>query len=247
MAKPWTTLDVVETEEGRLELRRRDTDDFLIVIDGRVLMSSRAHRSEVEVASLACERLASPRRARILIGGLGMGYTLRAALDGLPEDAEVHVAELNEVVVRWCRGPLASLTDDALRDPRVRVRHGDVSKIIRGTPANGRWSAIILDLYEGPHQTSTDPGDAFYGRGALSSTRAALVDGGVFSVWSEERDRSFEGRLKRAGFQFDHIRSGRGGRRHPVYIATASPDASRASQGGGNGSSPLRRGARRRR
>ena len=139
MAKPWTTLDVVETEEGRLELRQRDTDDFLIVIDGRVLMSSRAHRSEIEVASLACERLASPRRARILIGGLGMGYTLRAALDGLPEDAEVHVAELNEVVVRWCRGPLASLTDDALRDPRVRVRHGDVSKIIRGTPGNGRF------------------------------------------------------------------------------------------------------------
>lgn len=247
MARPWTTLDAVETEEGRLELRQRDTDDFLIVIDGRVLMSSRAHRSEVEVASLACERLVSRSRAKVLIGGLGMGYTLKAALEGLPEDAEVHVAELNEVVVRWCRGPLAPLTDDALRDPRVRVRHGDVSKIIRATPSKGRWSAIILDLYEGPHQASTDPGDAFYGRGALSSTRAALVDGGVFSVWSEERDRSFEGRLKRAGFQFEHVRSGRGGRRHPVYIATASAGTTRAGQGSGDGSSPLRRGARRRR
>ena len=245
MARPWTTLDAVETEEGRLELRQRDTDDFLIVIDGRVLMSSRAHRSEVEVASLACERLVSRSRAKVLIGGLGMGYTLKAALDGLPEDAEVHVAELNEVVVRWCRASRRSRTTPFVIRACVCTR--DVSKIIRGTPANGRWSAIILDLYEGPHQTSTDPGDAFYGRGALSSTRAALVDGGVFSVWSEERDRSFEGRLKRAGFQFDHIRSGRGGRRHPVYIATASPDASRASQGGGNGSSPLRRGARRRR
>ena len=148
MAKPWTTLDAVETKEGRLELRQRDTDDFLIVIDGRVLMSSRAHRSEIEVASLACERLASPRRARILIGGLGMGYTLRAALDGLPEDAEVHVAELNEVVVRWCRGPLASLTDDALRLEKLNAHHEASKAKMVDNIFKRAWRGVSARVFE---------------------------------------------------------------------------------------------------
>ncbi|MGB1700468.1 MAG: spermidine synthase, partial [Nannocystaceae bacterium] len=134
MTKPWTTLARVDTDEGPLELRQRDVDDFLIVVAGRVLMSSKAHRSEVEVATLPCELLRGIPKPRVLIGGLGMGYTLRAALDTCPVDANICVAELNPAVVEWCRGPLAALTDDALSDPRVTVHVGDVAKVIRETP-----------------------------------------------------------------------------------------------------------------
>lgn len=238
MAKPWTTLERVATDEGVLELRQRDRDDFLIVIDGRVLMSSRAHRSEIEVATLALARCGIVPNPRVLIGGLGMAYTLRAALDRLPQDATVVVAELNEAVVRWCEGPLAPLTGCAVADPRVRVELADVADLIKKTERTRRWTAIILDLYEGPHAALGQRNDPIYGAGALGATRHALDEGGVFSVWSEERDAPFERRLTRAGFQFDYLRSGKGGRRHPVYIATTTEQ--RAARDG-SGRSPLRK------
>ncbi len=241
MAKPWTTLACVSTDEGPLELRQRDLDDFLIVVGGRVLMSSRAHRSEIEVASLACQRVRGVVAPRVLIGGLGMGYTLRAALDECPADATVWVAELNADVVAWCRGPLAPLTKDALADPRVRVHVGDVAKLIRETSRSERWDAIILDLYEGPHAASQSTRDPFYGAGALDSTRTALTDRGVFSVWSEERDAHFERRLNKSGFDFEYVRGGRGGRRHPVYIARP---AGRRGSSASHGRHPLHRSER---
>ncbi len=220
MTRPWETLDAVDTEEGRLELRRRgsDGDDFVITVAGRVLMSSMAHLTEVAVAEMACREVMNREKPRVLIGGLGMGYTLRAALDVLPRRARVEVAEINEAVVRWCRGPLAGLTRNALKDPRASVKMEDVAAVI----ARGGYDAIILDLYEGPREAARAEGDPFYGREALKRTREALTPGGLFAVWSEDPDAAFEKRLRAAGFEVDRRKPGKGGPRHAVYLARRS-------------------------
>ena len=215
MTRPWETVDAVETEEGRLELRRRSESDWVITVTGRVLMSSMAHLTEVAVAGMACREVAGRERPRVLIGGLGMGFTLRAALDVLPRRARVVVAEINETVVRWCRGPLAGLTGNALQDHRVSVVLEDVARVI----ASGTFDAIVLDLYEGPREAARAAGDPFYGREALRRTRKALSPGGVFAVWSEDPDPAFEKRLRVAGFDLERRKPGKGGPRHVVYLA----------------------------
>src|SRR5688572_16180019 len=129
MTRPWHTVAKVETREGTLELRQRGDDQFLLVVGGRVLMTSAAHRSEETLATLACRRLAGRRAPRVLIGGLGMGFTVRAALDALPEAAQVLVAELHSQMLEWCRGVLAGLTRGAVLDPRVRVHITDVNRL----------------------------------------------------------------------------------------------------------------------
>ncbi len=217
--KPWQTVERVETPEGRLELRQRGARDFLIMIGGRVLMTSAAHRSEDDLAELACAAMVRRPRPRVLIGGLGMGYTLRAALDQLPPAAEVTVVDLNPVVVDWCRGPLAVLTDHAVTDRRVRVEIGDVAGAIAGAH-RGDYDAILLDLYEGPRplppRAREDP---LYGAPASASAWAALRAGGVLAVWAEEPDRSYPLRLRAAGFTVEvHQGGGRGGRAHVVYL-----------------------------
>src|SRR3972149_5657277 len=118
MTQPWQTIDRIATADGVLELRRRGDNDFLIIINGRVLMNSSANRSEIVLGESACRAVAARGRPRVLIGGLGMGLTLRAALDSLPPNAQVVVAEINPVVVKWCRGPLAGLTGSAVDDRR---------------------------------------------------------------------------------------------------------------------------------
>jgi spermidine synthase len=156
----------------------------------------------------------------VLVGGLGLGFTLRAALDALPTDARVTVAELNEVVVRWCRGPLAVLTDHALEDPRVAVQVADVARVIATAAREHRvYDAILLDLYEGPHEATQGKNDPYYGAAALRTTRAALSGGGILAVWSEEPDKPFEKNLAQVGFQTDRRRAGKGGRRHVIYLA----------------------------
>jgi len=226
MARPWTTLERVTTQEGPLELRRRGDDEFLITVAGRVLMASAAHRSEAFLAAAACSRLAGRPRPRVLIGGLGMGYTLRAALDALPAAARVTVAELTPKVLDWCRGPLAPLTGGAVDDPRVTVQIADVADLIAAAAADGAkpraepWDAILLDLYEGPREASDELGAPFYGRRALATTRAALAPGGVFAVWSEDPDAAFEKRLAASGFQVERRRPRSGGPRHVVYLAS---------------------------
>ncbi len=222
MAKPWRIVDSVDTDEGLLELRQRGETDFLITIADRVLMNSLANRSEVVLSELACALLTGRKKPRVLIGGLGMAYTLRAALDSLPVDAEVTVAELNPLVVDWCRGPLAALTKNAVGDPRVTVRISDVADLILAAATHGggyRYDAIILDLYEGPCESGRERGEYLYGDAALALSAAALLPGGVFAVWSEDPDAAFEHRLANAGFAVDKQRPGRGGRRHVVYIA----------------------------
>lgn len=213
--QPWTTLETVATADGALELRRRADGAFLILIAGRVLMTSNDRRSEQALATLACRGLAAPA-PRVLIGGLGMGYTVRAALDALPAGAEVVVAELTPAIETWCRGTLAPLTGAALDDPRVRVVIDDVARTIADAPA-GSYHAILLDLYEGPHAATQRADDPFYGRAALARTRAALATGGVLAVWSEEPDAAFAQRLATAGFDVATHRLGKP-RRHVVYL-----------------------------
>ena len=216
--KAWQTLERVETPEGRLELRQRGERDFLITIGGRVLMTSAAHRSEDDLAKLACAAMVRRPRPRVLLGGLGMGYTLRAALDHLPPGAEVTVVDLNPVVVEWCRGPLAPLTDSAVADRRVRIEIGDVAGAIAGA-RRGEQDAILLDLYEGPRALPAHARDPLYGAPAVASAWSALRAGGVLAVWAEEPDRAYPVRLRDAGFAVEvHEGGGRGGRAHVVYV-----------------------------
>lgn len=213
MPGPWQTLAREATPEGPLELRRRGRE-LLITVAGRVLMTSAAHRSEEALASLGCAGL--PPRPRVLLGGLGMGFTLRAALAVLPADAEVVVAELTAAVAEWCRGPIAELFGPTLDDPRVRLRIADVAAVIR----DGPWHAILLDLYEGPNAATQTDRDPFYGTAALARARAALRPGGVLAIWSEDPDAAFERRFAAAGFAVTRHRAGRGGRAHIVYLGT---------------------------
>lgn len=213
--KPWKTLATAATDEGPLELRQRGDKEFLLVIGGRILMTSHERTSEERLATLACALLgASPR---ILIGGLGMAYTLRAALDALPTDARIDVAELVPEVEQWCRGPLSVLTNNAVADPRVTIIHGDVSRVIRKV-ASTTYDAILLDLYEGPHAASQRGDDRFYGPGALDRSSRALKAGGVLAVWSEDPDEAFLRRLRGAGYTVTVDRSGTT-RVHVVYLA----------------------------
>ena len=235
MTRPWKTLDSVQTDQGRLDLRRRGETDFLITIGGRVLMNASASLSEIALARLACEPLAGRRRSRVMVGGLGMGITLKAALAHLGPDAEVVVVELNPVMVDWCRGPLAELNARALDDPRVTVVVDDVARQIRlATQKNERrYDAILLDLYEGPGGAHPDLTEPLYGDAALEICRSALSPRGILAVWGEDPDKAFERRLKAARFVVDCQRPGRGGR-HVVYIArkAAGPPKNAAGRRG---------------
>jgi len=221
MTRPWQTIAHVETAEGALELRQRGAQDFLITIAGRVLMTSQARRSEEALATLPLRDRAPAALRDVLVGGLGMGYTLRAALDVLPATARVTVVELNGDVAAWCRGPLAPLTGAAVDDARVTIVVGDVSHHLAHA-ARGTYDAILFDLYEGPHAATQSPDDPLYGPRALGRVRDALRPGGVFAVWSEEADSRFERRLADAGFRVEKHRAGRGGRAHTVYLGYTS-------------------------
>ena len=221
MAQPWQTIDSIVTKDGTLELRQRGERDFLITVGGLVLMNSSAHRSEVALGTMACSHLKDHPVPRVLVAGLGMGYTLRAVLDELPATARVVVGELNPVVLTWCQGPLAELTRGAAADPRVTVAIADVADLIRNAASSGeRFDAVVLDLYTGPHARSHKRDDPLYGSRAIEQTRAALNPGGVFAVWGENYDAGFVERLRSAGFTVTSDRPGRGGLRHVVYVAT---------------------------
>jgi spermidine synthase len=225
--RPWQVLESVKTPEGILELRRRGERDFLMTIAGRVLMTSVHHQSEDVLAVVACAALEKKRRPRVLLGGLGMGYTLRAALDGVPASAVVTVVDLNQKVVDWNRGPLGPLAGFPLKDARVRVVVDNVARVIAKVQAGG-YDAILYDLYEGPHDAINRERHPLYGSEAIQRVGSALAPGGVFAVWSEESDPPFEARLKQNGFTVERHKSGNGGRIHVVYLAR--PDASPAKR-----------------
>jgi len=221
MAQPWQTIERAPTEAGLLELRKRGQRDFLITLNGQVLMNSMANRSEVALGQLACRHLNHATQPLVLVGGLGMGFTLKAVLDTLPAAARVVVAELNPVVLAWCRGPLAALTDHAVADVRVSVEIGDVAQLIHRyakDDALEKLDAVILDLYTGPYVRSHKRDDPLFGSIAINTTRAALKPDGVFAVWGEDYDAGFAKRLATAGFVSTRHRSGRGGSGHVVYL-----------------------------
>jgi spermidine synthase len=213
---PWKALASIATSEGELQLRQRGEREFLITIDGRVLMTSSERSSEEAAATLACQQLQDRKAPRVLIGGLGMAYTVRAALDALPRNARITVAELTPEVETWCRGPLAPLTRGAVLDPRVRVVIEDVARVIERAPP-AHYDGIVLDLYEGPHAASRRENDPFYGRAALLRSLAALAPSGVLAIWSEESNGVFKRRMIDVGFDVTVHHPG-GSRAYVVYL-----------------------------
>ncbi|MFL6856821.1 MAG: spermidine synthase [Allosphingosinicella sp.] len=202
---------------GELRLVRRG-DEYSIMLGAEELMNSRRSGSEAALAALACDALGDRPGPRVLIGGLGLGFTLRAALERLPEDAEVAVAELVPAVVRWARGELAHLHGASLDDKRVRILEQDVAVAI----ADGPWDAILLDVDNGPDGLTLASNDRLYAAEGLAAARHALRPGGVLAVWSAGPDAAFTARLRRAGFRVEahEARSGAGrGARHVVWIA----------------------------
>lgn len=220
MKDEWRTVDDEEVDEGTMLLMQRGEREFVISVDHLTLMTSESNLSELELGRVPCERLENRTNPRVLLAGLGMGYTLRAALDALPEGAQIEVAELNTVIAYWCRGPMGILTDHALDDPRVELRFGDVAEsICRAVDSQEGYDAIILDLYQGTFDANDDSGHPHYGRKALERTRGALVRGGIFAVWTEECDQGFEERLRSVGFEFETLSPELEGPQHVVYLA----------------------------
>jgi spermidine synthase len=202
-----------------LRLMRRG-DEFAIMADTIELMNNRRSGSEVALAAMTCARLRDRPRARILIGGLGMGFTLRAALEGLGPEAQVVVAELVPAVVEWNRGPLGEHAGHPLRDERVTVQEVDVALVLRegGRP----WDAILLDVDNGPEGLTKTGNDWLYSKAGLNVSYQALRPKGVLAVWSAGSDRAFTKRLGKAGFQVEEVpvRAHRGkGSRHLIWIA----------------------------
>lgn len=218
--RPWTLIDSVATDEGALELRQRGERDFLITVGGRVLMTSMITRSELTLAERGCSVVANLPAPRVLIGGLGLGFTLQAALAALPKAAQVTVAELNSRVIDWCRGPARTAANGAAHDTRVQFIVGDVTEEIARAAEreSGRYDAILWDLYVGPSDGPRAANDPLYGTRSLRRTYAALRPGGVFGVWGEGRSSSFEARLRHVGFVQELIRTKGGGLHHVVFL-----------------------------
>jgi spermidine synthase len=219
---PWVHLDTVAIpgEQDALRLMQRG-DEFSIRIGTIELMNNRLRGSEEALATLTCARLHDRPRARVLIGGLGMGFTLRAALDGLGAEASIVVAELVPAVAAWARGPLAKLFAGSLDDPRVELRLEDVSRSIQSGPA--QYDAILLDVDNGPEGLTRRANDRLYDMWGLRRARYALRSDGVLAVWSGGPDRKFKARLQRSGFAVDEVRvhaNGSSGRRHVLWLAT---------------------------
>ena len=219
--KPWELLGRTSTPDGvELALTRRDRE-YVILAAGKSLMSSRMHGSEEALATLACRALRRREEPAVLVGGLGMGYTLRAALDLLAVDATVGVAELVPAVVEWNRGPLGPLAGHPLSDRRVRVEVGDVGAILRAS--RDRFDAVLLDVDNGPAAFTASGNDGLYADRGLAAARVALKVGGVLAVWSAWDNRRFEQRLRYGRFEVEvervRGRLKRGGPRHTIFLA----------------------------
>lgn len=219
---PWLLLDTASVPGGgELRLWRRGSE-FSIRSGQNELMSSRVSGSEQALASITCALIKTRKRPTILIGGLGMGFTLRAALAELGAEAEVVVAELVPAVMAWARGPMADIFGTSLTDPRVSIREADVGDLFRS--ARSRFDAIILDVDNGPEALTRNANDALYDASGLKAARTALRPGGILALWSSGPDPGFTRRLRSAGFSVD-VRSvrangARGGARHVIWIAT---------------------------
>ena len=222
---PWTCLATADAPGGgTIRLLRRGAETSIRLGDGNELMNDRLGGSEAALARLALEAAAGLARPRILIGGLGMGFTLRAALAVLPPGARVVVSEIVAALPGWAGAHMADLFDGCLEDPRVTVRIGDVADEIAG---GGPWDAILLDVDNGPGGVTRAGNCGLYDDRGLAAARSALAPGGTLAVWSAGLDRAFAARLARAGLSVrEHAvraRGGRRGARHVIWIARRAP------------------------
>lgn len=237
---PWIPLDTAEMPGGgELRLKRRGTE-FSIMLGTIELMNSRLSGSEEALATMTAERLSGRKKPKILIGGLGMGFTLRAALQAFGADAEITVAELVPAVVAWARGLMAEVFGGCLDDPRVKIHVGDVGPLIASQKA--AYDAILLDVDNGPEGLTRTDNDAIYALSGLAAAGKALTPGGVLAVWSQGPDASFSRRLKQAGFTVDEVkvrasRSKRGAR-HVIWFATPPAQATRPARAKGPAAKP---------
>ena len=221
---PWTCLAAatVPDDGGELRLMRRG-EEYSIMSGSIELMNSRLSGSEEALATLVSGRLQDRPSPRVLIGGFGMGFTLRAALASFGAEAEVTVAELVPAVLAWARGPMAHLSGDCLDDPRVRLLETDVARLIGA--AQGAYDAILLDVDNGPEGLSRAANDRLYDQAGLDAARRALRPGGILAVWSSSPSPVFSQRLRKAGYRVEEHRvrarsSGRGGR-HMIWLAAS--------------------------
>jgi spermidine synthase len=220
---PWSLLETAQVPGGGGEIRLMQRGaDFSIMLGETELMGSRLSGSEEALATITCERIRVRERPRVLIGGLGMGFTLRAALGALGTEAQITVAELVPAVVAWARGPMAAMFGNSLTDARVSLREADVGQLIER--ASSSYDAILLDVDNGPKALTRDANDRLYNLQGLSAAHTALRPGGVLAVWSSGPDTGFSRRLRAIGFGVEEVRArangARGGARHHIWIAT---------------------------
>ena len=222
---PWKLLDRAPTPGNgeELYLYQRDTE-FSIKSGNKELMNSRIYGVEDALAKLACEKITKHPRARVLIGGLGMGYTVRSVLNELGAKAQVIVAELVPAVVKWNRGFLTGLASSPLEDNRVTLHEVDVAQMIKA--AKNTYNAILLDVDNGPQALTQKDNDWLYSLEGLNTAFAALRPKGVLAIWSSGPDPAFAHRLRKAGFEVDEVRVrargrglGRGGAHHIIWTA----------------------------
>jgi spermidine synthase len=219
--KPLELVATAKAPDGdELRLMRRG-EDFMIVLDRNELMNSRMSGSEEALATMTAERLGGRAGQRWLIGGYGMGFTLRAALGVLGPDARLTVAELVPEIIAWARGPMAGLASGCLEDPRVTLRMEDVADSIGH--ARGTFDAILLDVDNGPDGLVRQSNGRLYTPGGLAAAKAALKPGGVLAVWSAAKDPVFSNRLRKAGYSVDEVqvraRSNGKGAKHTIWFA----------------------------
>lgn len=219
----WVKIDTARVPGTDVELRlMRRGAEFSIMLGSDELMNSRLSGSEAALATLAARKIEKIAGPHVLIGGLGMGFTLRAALAVLGSKAHIVVAELVPAVVAWARGPMAEIFGNSLNDPRVDIREMDVAQVIQTHP--GTFDAILLDVDNGPEGLTRKANDALYDVPGLKRIRAALRRDGVFAVWSSGPNPKFSKRLGQAGFAVNEVAvraTGSGsGARHVIWIAT---------------------------
>jgi len=221
----WTQLGEapIPGTDQSLSLHQGKDDFFIKISGGGELMSTRKHGSEDALGSLPCKRLRHPEAARVLIGGLGMGFTLAAVLKIVGPRAEVTVAELIPEVVDWNRGPLGERSGRPLNDPRTRVHVGDVAKLLRGKKAC--FDVIALDVDNGPEGLTRSTNDWLYSEPGILAAQNALGPAGILAYWSAGLDHAFHDRLRRCGFLVEEIMvyaHGNKGARHTLWLASVS-------------------------
>jgi spermidine synthase len=220
---PWLQIDTARVPGADIELRlMRRGEEFSMMLGQNELMNSRLSGSEEALATLTCKKIEAVKRPHLLVGGLGMGFTLRAALAVLGSQARITVAELVPAVIAWANGPMADLFGESLTDPRASIREADVVDVIKTSPS--AFDAILLDVDNGPEALIRKANDALYDRNGLRAIRGALRPGGILAVWSSGPNIAFTKRLRAADFDVNEVgvraTTKRSGAHHVIWFAT---------------------------